>query len=251
MIQIIYPLVTISALVAGMWITESRCSDRNFSRKLYIVGVIGGILGARFFHSLVHGPDSAGLSAYGFALGAIPAFSAYYYWVNREWKDTDFLDALAPAAAFGVGLFRIGCYFAGCCFGTVCDLPWCVQYGTDSNAFFYQLNQGLLLPGDPNALPIHPVQLYESAISFCGLLLILLFSRRSHQPSHSQVLFQRENSDDNGIDSRYNFLGVLEWIGPQRYELFLGWIAYYGIWRIMSVPLRAGSGYFLAVDQAV
>jgi len=246
----VYPLLFITALVVGMWITESRCSNRSLARKLYIAGILGGILGARFFHSFIYGFDSAGLSAYGFALGSVPTFSIYYYWLHREWKDTDFLDAVAPAIAFGIGLFRIGCFYAGCCFGSVCDLPWSVRYGADSHAFAYHLADRLILPMDQVTLSVHPVQLYESIVSFVGFVLILMISWKLKSPASPP---SRTESGQN-IRPPINQPDIAhhhQELRIQPYELFLGWIAYYGLWRILSVPLRAGSGHFLAIDQTV
>lgn len=266
MTWLIYPACLIGAIVTGLWITESFCENRPLARKLYIFGIIGGFIGSSLFTYLVHGDISKGTSSYGFAFGAIIFFSSCYYWIHREWADTDFLDALAPASAFGIGLFRIGCYFAGCCFGTISDCPWCVHYGPDSFAHSYQVQQGVILQTAGGSLPVHPVQLYESFVAFIGFILILaVFRIRSKEVSSPSQNTEQEPGPET-VDGQNKIIkpakksdkvrpgveaGHCQWLPILQYEIFLSWIAYYGIWRIVSVPLRAGSGSFLSLEQTV
>jgi prolipoprotein diacylglyceryltransferase len=83
-------------------------------------------------------------------------------------------DAFAAAVPLALGVQQFGCLMAGCCVGTPTHLPWAIQYGNYSDAFAYQLRDGLLATGASAALPVHPVQLYEL---ICCLLMVVLLSR--------------------------------------------------------------------------
>jgi len=106
-----------------------------------------------------------------------------------------FADVIAiPALAF-MAIVRIGCFLAGCCFGDVSghaeavariedpllrlqvqtvpwlsgtEMPWATRYPADSFAGIQHAALGLVGSGATTALPVHPVQLYET-------LLLVLF----------------------------------------------------------------------------
>ena len=107
-----------------------------------------------------------------------------------------FADVVAvPALAF-MALVRVGCFLAGCCFGDVSghteavariedpmlrlqvqtvpwassmELPWAIRYPVDSFAGIQHAALGLVGTEAATALPVHPVQLYET-------LLLVLFA---------------------------------------------------------------------------
>jgi hypothetical protein len=64
-----------------------------------------------------------------------------------------------------VGFLRIGCFASGCCWGSVCRYPWAVRYYHSESAMPYL------------GIPVHPVQLYESAGGF-ALMFLLIFAKR-------------------------------------------------------------------------
>jgi prolipoprotein diacylglyceryltransferase len=89
----------------------------------------------------------------------------------------NFLDAFAVALPLGIAIMRLGCFSAGCCFGKHAVLPWSVQYPANTLAHFYHFRQGLIHFPDAYSMPVHPVQLYETA----GVLLVaalLIFLRK-------------------------------------------------------------------------
>lgn len=110
-------------------------------------------------------------------------------------------DVLAPAALVATGIGYLGCFLAGCCFGDVVGgtgqlagavdplmrqqvqtlsalspegLPWAVSFPVDSFVYRQHLDLGLIDPGASASLPVHPVQVYESA---AALLLCLALVR--------------------------------------------------------------------------
>jgi phosphatidylglycerol---prolipoprotein diacylglyceryl transferase len=110
------------------------------------------------------------------------------------------LDVCAPGAALGLAIGRIGCFMAGCCWGDLClppmqpihldpateyqvrTIPFLsprfmgVRFPIKSPAFAQHTKLGLLEPTSLRSLPVHPVQLYESAFAF--LMAIWLHRRK-------------------------------------------------------------------------
>lgn len=109
-------------------------------------------------------------------------------------------DVLAPGVLLSIAVLRIGCFLAGCCFGdvlghtaavdTIADprlrlqvqtlpalspeaLAWAVRFPAHSLAFEQQVTLGLVAADAGTSLPVHPVQLYESAATLLlGLALL-------------------------------------------------------------------------------
>ena len=101
-----------------------------------------------------------------------------------------FADVVVPAALLASAIGYVGCFLAGCCFGDVVGsaaqlaaqaeppvrlqaqtlpalspegLPWAVRFPPGSVVYGWQLALGLIQAGAASTLPVHPVQLYESA----------------------------------------------------------------------------------------
>ena len=98
------------------------------------------------------------------------------------------LDIFAVPTLAGIAVQRVGCHFAGCCWGDIVgrgdagilnvqvhttsfldNVVAGIQYPPGSLPFVQHLALGLIKPGAPASLPVHPVQLYE-----VGLLLVLI-----------------------------------------------------------------------------
>ena len=77
-------------------------------------------------------------------------------------------DAFAPAISLGQAIGRLGCFAAGCCWGTRCDAPWGVVFPAAAHA----------VTGVPDGIPIHPVQLYETALSLAIFVALLAIWKR-------------------------------------------------------------------------
>jgi phosphatidylglycerol:prolipoprotein diacylglycerol transferase len=78
-------------------------------------------------------------------------------------------DLAAPGIALGQFVGRIGCFLAGCCYGGVCARPWAVTF---TNPLAAELS------GTPLGVPVHPVQLYESAAALGIFFSVLRLERR-------------------------------------------------------------------------
>jgi len=109
---------------------------------------------------------SGGVFQGGLAFGIV--FALWYFRKHKipTWKVGDIA---APALALGHGFGRIGCFLAGCCYGRECGLPWAATFHDE---------YAHSLTGIPLSRPLHPVQLYESALNFANFFFLFLVLRR-------------------------------------------------------------------------
>ena len=112
-----------------------------------------------------------GMAFYGGLTGAFAAGMLYV--LVRRWPLLQTADVAAPYLALGEAIIRIGCFLGGCCWGTVCALPWAVQFPRFSDPFRYQVREGILEASAAASLPVHPTQLYLVA----GLLPMFFLLR--------------------------------------------------------------------------
>lgn len=88
---------------------------------------------------------------------------ALWYFRRKKLPTWKIADIVTPALALGHAFGRIGCFLAGCCYGRACGLPWKTTFHSD-----YAHN----LTGIPLGIPLHPVQLYESALNFLNAFIL-------------------------------------------------------------------------------
>ncbi|MEZ5065698.1 MAG: prolipoprotein diacylglyceryl transferase [bacterium] len=169
----------------GIWLAGRRAERRGIPAEritdVSLVIILATVIGARGLYVVTHLSQfegrvldmfrtwEGGLTLYG---GAVPA-AILGMWFLRRWGVNAWraADAIAPSMALGLGLTRIGCYLSGCCFGAPTDLPWGVVFPPESHA-------GSLFPDTP----LHPAQLYASAVGF-GLCAFLLWMDRRPRPT--------------------------------------------------------------------
>jgi prolipoprotein diacylglyceryltransferase len=136
----------------------------------------------------------------------------------------------------GLGFTRIGCFLAGCCHGEKTDLPWGVVFPQGSQAS--RVFTGNTAPSPP----VHPTQLYESALGFALVpLAIYLLKRRKFTGQTFLILivcyavgrflleFIRADDDRGtvlGILSTSQFIGLV--LVPLAIGLYL--------WRRKTAP---------------
>jgi phosphatidylglycerol:prolipoprotein diacylglycerol transferase len=161
------------AAVVGLWLFRRELVRAGLPADAGdsgIVGVIGGLIGAKLLWTLEHAGEApvgelllsrGGLSWYGGLVGGVGAGLAYM--VKRGWPVLPTLAAATPALAFGHLLGRIGCLLVGDDYGRPTDLPWGARFP-----------EGL----PPTNMPVHPTQLYE-AIGLAVLGTLLLRWRRT------------------------------------------------------------------------
>jgi phosphatidylglycerol---prolipoprotein diacylglyceryl transferase len=109
---------------------------------------------------------SAWIAAGGAAAGAI---AAALYALAEGLPLLRVADAAAPAAALAFALSRIGAFCAGIGWGTPTALPWGVTYRSAVAWLWYRT---------PLGARVHPVQLYDAALSLAIFALLLALPRR-------------------------------------------------------------------------
>jgi phosphatidylglycerol:prolipoprotein diacylglycerol transferase len=136
--------------------------------------IIGTVLGARFLYVVSYWDKEfagqplwhifnmrSGVVYYGGLIGA--SLGTIIYTRRARLPLWTLADAMAPSIPLGHAFGRIGCFMTGCCYGRACDLPWAVHFPK------VHLTQGA---------PVHPVQLYESALNFIFYALLAWVFRR-------------------------------------------------------------------------
>lgn len=154
--------------IFGKKIGESPDWVDQFSLYLIVVGV----LGARFLYTFVEHGDvylkdpikffyvwEGGYAFYGGLIACL-----FFVWIYCKRTNRSFLniaDMSVPSLALAMAIGRIGCFLMGCCHGGLCTMPWAVTY----------LNPESVAPLNR---PVHPSQIYESAMAF-GLFFLSLY----------------------------------------------------------------------------
>jgi phosphatidylglycerol:prolipoprotein diacylglycerol transferase len=176
------------ALIASAYVLQADFDRRGLNADAFTmitVAGLAGILGAKLYHLLetptefFASPLPLLLSRYGFAWfgGFLGGFGTM---LVMGWRAKlplwEFLDACAPAAAFGYAIGRIGCFLSGDGdYGKPTSLPW-----------------GMSFPNGvvPTLERVHPAPLYELLIwSAIGLLLWRLGARFLKNPGRAGEIF--------------------------------------------------------------
>jgi len=155
-------------------------SERAAGLGLWII--VGAIIGAKALmvvrtlpEYLAHPSDlwsfatlqSAG-DFYGGFIGALVA-ALLFFLIHPEIPRWRFADLTAPPIALGQAIGRIGCFMAGDDFGRPTHLPWAVTFRDPDAAE---------IGGAPLGVPLHPVQLYESAVCLAIFFFLVWLARR-------------------------------------------------------------------------
>ena len=191
-----YGLLMVVALVAGIYTVlrlgkrEGFDSNRlfDFSTWLIVVSLVGAkvlliLTGWRYYWQnpgeiLSWSTFQAGGVFYGGFIAAV-LFALWYVRVHRMpmWKT---FDVYVPAVALGLSIGRLGCFSAGCDYGKPTDSFLGVVF---TNPWSHQVT------GVPLGIPLHPTQLYESAVSLLIFGILIWWSRRKSYDGQLFVLY--------------------------------------------------------------
>lgn len=123
---------------------------------------------------------AGGLTYYGGFVGA----SLAAVWLLRRdrfpvWKACDMAGIVVP---LGLGFGRMGCLLAGCCYGVRTDSAVGLSFPGGSPASEAQFRIGELARVREWSHPVHPTQIYESAVSIgiAAFLLLYLHPRKRY-----------------------------------------------------------------------
>lgn len=178
-----YGLLVVIGFLAGIGVTvhlaKRRKLDAELIGNLGVYCALAGLLGAKLLMfafdfkyyasdpSRIFSADTL-LSAGVFYGGFLAAFAFAAFYVRRQKLPlAQTLDVFAPGVALGHAIGRLGCFATGCCWGLRCDRPWAVTF-TNPEA-----NE---LTGVPLNQALHPVQLYESALTFAVFAVLYRLS---------------------------------------------------------------------------
>lgn len=174
-----YGIFAAIGFLTAFWTGGRRAARENLPKEAIMNLapwiIFGAIIGARLLYVINYWNEEfagkplyhiitigrTGLVFYGGLIGASLG-TILYCWKSSLplWKVAD---VMAPSVALGHAFGRIGCLMTGCCYGRSCSLPWAVHF-PDSHA--------------THGLPVHPVQIYESALNFLFYGLLMLCYRR-------------------------------------------------------------------------
>src|SRR5579871_2426235 len=163
---------------------------------------------SRFFELNAGGFSSLG--SFYFLLIGVPLwcwFRKMSFWLMA--------DSLAPSLALALAFGKFGCFMAGCCTGIPSSLPWAVVF-TDP-----------LSLASPKGVPVHPVQVYESASWVLLTVCLVALRARRHFPG------------EVGIGFFFGFAVV-----RSALEVFRGDSVYFGpltSYQWMAIPLGAAA----------
>jgi phosphatidylglycerol:prolipoprotein diacylglycerol transferase len=188
-----YGIFVALGFLAGLWTASRRARLEGIPpERIFDLGpwlILGGIAGGRILYVISYWNEEfaghpfpaifriweGGLVFYGGLIGA--TLGAMYYLHSKKLPIWKMADVLAPSVALGSAFGRIGCLMHGCCFGRVCSLPWAIQFPNQSPAWSKQFADQLVGPNDPS-LPVHPTEIYDSALNFLFYLFLAWMFRR-------------------------------------------------------------------------
>lgn len=176
-----------AAYLAALWWLDRGARQSKFDPQdvmsLGMWAIVGALVGAKALLFLRSLGDVASLSDlwsmslvtsagdfYGGFIGGVIA-SAIFFWRHPEMQFWPIADLCAPAIALGQAIGRIGCFMAGDDYGRPTTMPWAVTF-TDPDA--------ASVGGAPLGVPLHPVQLYESAVCLVLFVVLVRLRRRRH-----------------------------------------------------------------------
>ncbi|QSH41492.1 prolipoprotein diacylglyceryl transferase [Lentisphaerota bacterium ZTH] len=145
---------------------------------LVFLSVVFGIIGARVFYVIEFWPsfkgkfweifrvDHGGLVFYGGFFLAMVAIIGYCW--KEKLNMLRVMDICSPALAVGHAFGRIGCFLNGCCYGKPTQSFLGVIYPENAPAYLKYAG-----------LPVHPVQLYETAANLILASILFVLIRKT------------------------------------------------------------------------
>lgn len=165
--------------------------DADDASAMVFAAGVGGIVGGKVYYAVLYGDwrlifDRAGLVWYGGVLGA----TLLVLWVvhRRRLPVLAVGDAVGPGVAIGYAAGRIGCFLVGDDYGRPTDSAVGVVFPQGlppATAGTFRHEYGMEMPAslaDDALVPVHPTQLYETAMALAiwglGLLMLRRGARR-------------------------------------------------------------------------
>jgi|SRR6185369_4421876 len=176
-----------AAYLAALWWTVRGARraglDADAIASLGFWSIVGALIGAKALLAFRAPGDYLGSVSdlrslvtsagdfYGGFIGALVA-AAVFFWKHPRVPVWPAADVCAPAIALGQAIGRIGCFMAGDDYGRPTDVPWAVRFTNPDAA---------TIGGAPLNVPLHPAQLYESAVCLLLFGILVWLARRPHR----------------------------------------------------------------------
>jgi phosphatidylglycerol---prolipoprotein diacylglyceryl transferase len=176
---VILALGLIASLLICLQTARLLSLDKDKVWNLALLEIVVTIAAAKLLVAAVRWPQD-GPRGFTFGLNRLPgallcgiviAIVACWWYASRTrlpFRRT--ADALAPAMALGSAAVSVACLESGCGFGTPSHVPWAVVYTSP-----------FADPDTPLGVPLHPTQLYMSAMQFSLFVLLLWLLSRPHR----------------------------------------------------------------------
>jgi prolipoprotein diacylglyceryltransferase len=184
----------------------------------------------------------AGRAAYGGLLAALLAPALYLR--RRPGATVAFFDRAVIPMGLSFAFVRVGCFLEGCDYGRTTALPWGVRFPPGSLAASAHARLGWV-PEGAFSLPVHPTELYESALGLVALALALpVLLRRPARDGRAFAVwmgvyaagrFALEGLRADADRGIYAGLSSAQWVSL----LLLAALAVAALRRRMGGPLRA------------
>lgn len=179
-----YGVLTAAALLAalGLSVAEARRAGLPAEKvwNVGLVAILAALFGSRLLLVAAHWSTFrehpfwllglATVQGAWIALGgaAIGCAAAVLYALAEGLPLPRVADAAAPGAALGFAINQIGAFCGGMGWGTRTALPWGVTYRSAVAYLWYRT---------PLGVPLHPVQLYDAAVSLAILAALFAMQR--------------------------------------------------------------------------
>jgi phosphatidylglycerol---prolipoprotein diacylglyceryl transferase len=230
-----YGLLLATALLLGIWMAVKRAPryglEPDFVYSTAAMAALAGIIGSKLLDFALHREfytlktliTGAGTFLGGFLLAVLAVAIAARRARVSFWRVGD---SFAPSLALGVMVVRVGCFAASCDYGKPSELPWAVTFTNPEASSF---------TGVPLGTPLHPSQLYESALGLVILGTLLAAERRPRPTGFLLLIFGVMYSVGRFLleflrgDVDRGFFGPLstsQWLSLVVLALFVGGYAY-------------------------
>lgn len=184
------------------WVFVGRQSGKNadFAADLLLWIMGSSIIGARVGYVLANmdyfsrNPkeiimiNEGGLIYYAGFIGG--GLGLYVFSRIRKLSYMSVVDLVITAVPASHFFGRIGCFLNGCCHGAPHDGTFSLTYPYMSQAWYRQVQQGLISRFQRDALPVYPVQLYEGVYNLLLFALLLwVYPRFRKKPGKTVGLY--------------------------------------------------------------
>lgn len=172
-----YGVMIAVGILTAFWMSMYRAKKQGLDEdalfNMGIVGIIGGLVGAKLLYYITELPAiakdpsvlwrlSEGFVVYGGLIGGF--LTPLVYAGIKKYPFWRYLDIAVAGVAAAQGFGRIGCFLAGCCYGRQTDACWGVVFPEGGLA--------------PSGVALIPTQLISGAGDFLIAAVLILAGRK-------------------------------------------------------------------------